>query len=153
MNIVPINTAKWTATIRECGVEFGGDHHLYVDFLTHDGRDCRAGMAVKIGRAHSDEEYSAVKPLGEPSVNVPIWRGETLRVEIPARLGGSDAVLDVSTSTSGGNLYHKSFHLVFRERLEQSVDPTPEPAPTHDSEKQTIINILKQAIGLLEDLQ
>lgn len=165
MNIIRDSSSTWEASIRPCGVEFGGDHHLYIDFLDSDGRDCRDEGIVQIYNG-SILILRSDKPISEPAINIPIWPGEILSASAMVKFGDglildSDTAGGITTSKAeNGDLYHQSFHLVFRKRAAtlpplKPAPPTTEPTkPVYgDSEKQVIINILNQVIGLVEDLR
>lgn len=154
MNIIQNTESKWKASIRSCGTEFGGDHHLYVDFLDVDGKDCRDEKTIVVDRGSSLVAYAANKPLGEPAINIPIWRGENLTVSV---YGDSDVVEKITTSRAeDGVLYHQSFYLVFQERSARPAEPVAvrpsEPTGDKEAERQAILSMLQQAMELVKSL-
>lgn len=162
MNITRNPTGKWEASIRPCGTEFGGDHHLYIDFLDKDGRDCRDG---KFARVYNGEirVFGSEKSYPEPAINIPIWANETLSVSATTNVDNasnfdSDTVSGITTSKAEeGNLYHQSFYLVFRERSAQvpvPADPpvTPPAGTDFETRRLAICAMLQQVTEMVKSL-
>lgn len=111
--------SEWSVSARECGTEFGGDHHIYVDVLGVDGlREKNIPPVLVNGIPYQYER----KPDNEPLFNIPMFTRDRTRVKV-----GDAEVTGLSTNfgkTDLGDWFHHSFYVVFRRKSPQPEPPT-----------------------------
>ncbi len=133
MNIV--NGNGWTVTARECGSEFGGDHHIYIEVLGLDGKRPTAIPAIL--RDGKPLQYER-KPENEPLLNIPLFMGDNISVQL------GDAEVSGLTASFGktelGDWHHHSFYVVFRKN--GSAPPPIVQPPVHDDRLDRLASLI-----------
>ena len=114
--------------------ENGRRHHVYVDAVDEAGQrvqDARLRIAWDWEGRRQDEQAPPVpldKPVGEAAGNVPIEKGQIIRVAITGDGLASDVVSGLHTNwpdeQPGNTVGHHSFHVIFQRAVAQATTPT-----------------------------
>ena len=113
------------------GRENKGNHNIFVDMLSADGRKLRG---VRANMYVGDRMFTNVldKPDNEAGTNFPMFRGPRYAVE-GADLPSDRAegfTTDLADEENGNTNGHHSFMVVFQEAIAGGASPPPPPPPT-----------------------